>query len=211
MRSSHLGVQVRERGIDGVGVAEIAKAAELTHGALYAHFPSKDALVAEAFSHGFEKNLKATARPKAECSFQDHLTALFAASARDDLAGGCPMAASASEIGRQDGEVSARFASAFEQMVTTLEASLGDEEGATPNRQLAVATVAAQIGALVVRAPSQRRIKPCRTKYWSQRAKSFQRRRRPCRARTRAANAGQDRHRTSGAAFRMSARARSSR
>src|SRR5690606_30631404 len=119
-----------------------AKAAELTHGALYAHFPSKDALVAEAFSHGFEKNLKATARPKAECSFQDHLTALFAASARDDLAGGCPMAASASEIGRQDGEVSARFASAFEQMVTTLEASLGDEEGATPNRQLAVATVA---------------------------------------------------------------------
>jgi len=140
----------RERGIDGVGVAEIAKAAELTHGALYAHFPSKDALVAEAFSHGFEKNLKATARPKAECSFQDHLTALFAASARDDLAGGCPMAASASEIGRQDGEVSARFASAFEQMVTTLEASLGDEEGATPNRQLAVATVAAQIGALVV-------------------------------------------------------------
>jgi TetR/AcrR family transcriptional repressor of nem operon len=41
----------REKGIDGVGVAEIAKEAGLTHGALYKHFPSKDVLAAEAFSH----------------------------------------------------------------------------------------------------------------------------------------------------------------
>ena len=36
----------RERGIDGVGVAEISKKAGLTHGALYAQFPSKEALAA---------------------------------------------------------------------------------------------------------------------------------------------------------------------
>lgn len=54
--ASHL---FRKRGIDGVGVAEIAKEAGLTHGALYAHFPSKDALVAEAFSHGFQGNMAA--------------------------------------------------------------------------------------------------------------------------------------------------------
>ncbi len=35
-----------EKGFDGVGVAEVAKEAGLTHGALYAHFPSKDALAA---------------------------------------------------------------------------------------------------------------------------------------------------------------------
>jgi AcrR family transcriptional regulator len=40
----------RERGIDGVGVAEISKKAGLTHGALYAQFPSKEALAAEAFT-----------------------------------------------------------------------------------------------------------------------------------------------------------------
>ena len=40
---------LREKGIDGVGVAEIAKEAGLTHGALYKHFPSKDVLAAEAF------------------------------------------------------------------------------------------------------------------------------------------------------------------
>src|SRR5258708_14488391 len=41
----------QERGIDGVGVAEISKAAGLTHGALYAQFPSKQALPAEALAH----------------------------------------------------------------------------------------------------------------------------------------------------------------
>src|SRR5271154_5372425 len=42
----------RERGIDGVGVAEISKAAGLTPGALYGQFPSKQALVAEALAQG---------------------------------------------------------------------------------------------------------------------------------------------------------------
>ena len=44
---------IRERGIDGVGVAEIGKAAGLTHGALYAHFGSKaELLVAALRAHG---------------------------------------------------------------------------------------------------------------------------------------------------------------
>ncbi|MEI9805810.1 MAG: helix-turn-helix domain-containing protein [Pseudolabrys sp.] len=41
----------RERGFDNVTVAEIMKAAGLTHGAFYGHFPSKKALIAEAVAH----------------------------------------------------------------------------------------------------------------------------------------------------------------
>ena len=37
----------RERGFDKVGIAEIANAANLTHGAFYTHFESKEALCAE--------------------------------------------------------------------------------------------------------------------------------------------------------------------
>src|SRR5260370_42546391 len=44
----------RERGINGVGVAEISKTAGLTHGALYGQFQSKDALAAEALAQGFK-------------------------------------------------------------------------------------------------------------------------------------------------------------
>lgn len=39
---------LRARGLDAVGVAEITHAAGLTHGAFYGHFPSKEALAAEA-------------------------------------------------------------------------------------------------------------------------------------------------------------------
>jgi TetR/AcrR family transcriptional repressor of nem operon len=39
----------RERGIDGVGVAEIMQRAGLTHGGFYAHFKSKDDLMKAAF------------------------------------------------------------------------------------------------------------------------------------------------------------------
>lgn len=39
---------LRERGADRVGVADIVRAAGLRHGAFYAHFHSKEALLAEA-------------------------------------------------------------------------------------------------------------------------------------------------------------------
>src|ERR1700681_3025378 len=38
----------REKGFDGIGVADIMKAADLTHGGFYGHFASKDDLVAQA-------------------------------------------------------------------------------------------------------------------------------------------------------------------
>ena len=56
----------RERGIDGVGIAEICQQAGLTHGALYAQFPSKEALAAEALADGVNRGhlrMTATAAP----------------------------------------------------------------------------------------------------------------------------------------------------
>src|SRR3981189_181680 len=38
----------RERGVDGIGVAELMKEADLTHGGFYGHFDSREELVAEA-------------------------------------------------------------------------------------------------------------------------------------------------------------------
>ena len=142
----------REHGIDGVGVAEVAKAAGLTHGALYAHFASKDALVAEAFSYGFAQNLDAAraSTPDRRRPFEEHLADLFSVEARDNLAGGCPMTASASEIGRQGEDVSNRFAGAFEQVAKALEDTLEDRVPQSERRRLAIAAVAAQIGAVVV-------------------------------------------------------------
>ncbi len=142
----------RKQGIDGVGVAEVARAAGLTHGALYAHFPSKDALAAEAFSHGFEGS-KARIRARTgdrPPSFEEYLDAFFSARMRDSPATGCPMAASASEIARQGRAVRASFAQAFEEMAALMAGSIGDAIPPSRKRRLAIASVAAQIGAIAV-------------------------------------------------------------
>src|SRR5579864_8406171 len=76
----------RERGFDGAGVAEIMTAAGLTHGAFYAHFPSKEALEAEAVECAFAQSgrrvyaLTAEARDKKQAFLDEYLSAAH----RDD-------------------------------------------------------------------------------------------------------------------------------
>jgi len=141
----------REKGIDGVGVADIAKEAGLTHGALYKHFPSKQALAAEAFYHPVAtKKAKAGASDEGRESFESYLDAMFSVEHRDNLANGCPMTASASEIARQGPAVAASFTLAFQEKVAGLAASIRGRMPASQRRKLAVAALAAQIGAIAV-------------------------------------------------------------
>jgi TetR/AcrR family transcriptional regulator, transcriptional repressor for nem operon len=138
----------RERGIDGVGVAEISKQAGLTHGALYAQFPSKEALAAEAFAaasqEGWEQ-IKAD-RDGRPGTLTDCLDWYLSVGHRDNLATGCPMAASASEVARQDKVVCERFTEGFEQVVALMERGLGASPVKAEKRQHALAMMAAMIG-----------------------------------------------------------------
>jgi TetR/AcrR family transcriptional repressor of nem operon len=113
----------REKGIDGVGVAEISKEAGLTHGALYAHFPSKEALAAEAFGYGMERSRARLAAMSADgkVDLDAFLDFYLSSEQRDSPAHSCAMAASASEIGRQDVGLSERFAASFQRMARMFE------------------------------------------------------------------------------------------
>src|ERR1700758_133152 len=51
----------RERGVDGVGLAELMKAAGFTQGGFYNHFKSKDALVAAVMEKAMEEGGEAFA------------------------------------------------------------------------------------------------------------------------------------------------------
>jgi TetR/AcrR family transcriptional repressor of nem operon len=139
----------RQKGIDGVGVAEIAREAGLTHGALYKHFPSKDALAAEAFYHAIATRNVAKEEERTR-PFEQRLDAMFSTKHRDNLANGCPMTASASEIARQGTGVAASFTRAFREAVGSLEVSIKGKIPASKRRELAVSALAAQIGAIAV-------------------------------------------------------------
>jgi len=142
----------RERGIDGVGVAEISKEAGLTHGALYAHFKSKEELALAALAFGFEQS-------SASISPQDaggmpglatYLDASLSLAGRDDYAGGCPMAASASEIGRHDAALSHRYAEGYMGIVRAFERHIEQHGPGGDALARAMVAVAALIGGLAV-------------------------------------------------------------
>jgi len=140
----------RERGIDGVGVAEISKKAGLTHGALYAQFASKEALAAEAFASALGPGLEKMTADRAgrPASLSDFLDDYLSFDHRDNLAASCPMSASASEIARQDKIVCERFTEGFEQFVALIEGNLGASAVNADKRQRALAMMAAMIGGL---------------------------------------------------------------
>src|SRR5678815_3029070 len=48
----------RERGFAGLGVADLMKAADLTHGAFYGQFESKEDLMVQACARAFEDSLE---------------------------------------------------------------------------------------------------------------------------------------------------------
>ncbi|MBO1332773.1 TetR/AcrR family transcriptional regulator [Streptomyces sp. VRA16 Mangrove soil] len=103
----------REQGTH-VSVAELMKAAGLTHGGFYKQFASKEALVDEATAHAFgelARRYEAAAeqgtggRNPARRAFVD---AYLSVEHRDDAGAGCPVAGLAADIAREAGGSEAR-------------------------------------------------------------------------------------------------------
>jgi TetR/AcrR family transcriptional repressor of nem operon len=83
-------------------------------------------------------------------SFEEYLGGLYTTSQRDDLTTSCPMTASASDVGRQGAALSRSFAQAFEEEVAMMAGAIDEAVPQEVRRQLAVASIAAQIGAMAV-------------------------------------------------------------
>jgi AcrR family transcriptional regulator len=102
---------IRRAGCGGVGVADIMKEAGLTHGGFYAHFASRDAMLAEALEYaGRQSAARITQRAASrQAQGTSPLRALVEGYLADthllSCESGCPVAALASEMPRQAPEV----------------------------------------------------------------------------------------------------------
>ncbi len=98
-------------GYQGVGVADVMKDAGLTHGGFYAHFESRDAMLAEAIRHAGREAVslvweEATALlGKGMTPFRALVEAYLSDRHLKAVELGCPVAALASEMWRQNDEV----------------------------------------------------------------------------------------------------------
>jgi TetR/AcrR family transcriptional regulator, transcriptional repressor for nem operon len=94
----------REKGFEGVGVADLMRAAGMTHGGFYNHFESKDALGAAACAHALAQAVEAieSVAASADDEALDHYRRRYLSRKSRDAEGfRCPMVSFGADVSRQ--------------------------------------------------------------------------------------------------------------
>jgi TetR/AcrR family transcriptional repressor of nem operon len=143
--------QIRAHGPLGVGVAEIMKRAGLTHGGFYAHFKSKDALVAAAIAKMFEgaraRWQRAIEARDATSGLTIYIDSYLSAEHRDARETGCPIAALSSDLPRLPKMCRTAYADGTRSL-TELVAYRLHELGHSEADAVAASVIAELVGAL---------------------------------------------------------------
>lgn len=141
----------RERGLDGIGVADVMGEAGLTHGGFYGHFGSKDELKAAACARSLERSAARwtrfveTERDPVAAIVKRYLSAEH----RDDPGHGCAIAALGGDVGREGPEVRRAYTQGWAALLDILASVSPGRTGAARRRE-AIATYAALVGAVVL-------------------------------------------------------------
>jgi TetR/AcrR family transcriptional repressor of nem operon len=142
----------RREGFAGVGVAEIMRAADLTHGGFYGHFASKDDLVAQASRRSMEHSAEIWRKAAADATpegFAALLARYVSQRHRDDPAHGCAFAALGGDAARCAKPVRTAFAEGLEPLIEVLSEVVAGRSKAARRRK-AIATLSALVGAIVL-------------------------------------------------------------
>jgi TetR/AcrR family transcriptional regulator, transcriptional repressor for nem operon len=144
---------IRRSGYNGTGVADIMKDAGLTHGGFYAHFPSREAMLAEAADRAGSESVAMMERIAAKLPQQQALPAMLRAYlSKEHLEGietGCAAAALGSEMPRQTPEVRRAATRRIKEMID-LVARHSPDWGQPGAHERALVTVATMVGALML-------------------------------------------------------------
>src|SRR5215216_1472287 len=144
---------IRRSGYGGTGVADIMKDAGLTHGGFYAHFGSREAMLAEAADRAGAEGVAAAARVAAAAPPRQALPAMMRAYLSkahvEAVETGCGVAALCSETPRQAPEVRRAATRRIKEMID-LVARQSPEWGQPGAHENALFTVATMVGALVL-------------------------------------------------------------
>ena len=144
---------IRRSGYNGTGVADLMKEAGLTHGGFYAHFPSREAMLAEAADRAGAETVAALTRitdaAPAERALQSLLHAYLSKAHVESAETGCPVAALGSEMPRQTSEVRRASTRRIKEMIDIV-ARQSAEWGQAGAHERALVTVATMVGTLLL-------------------------------------------------------------
>ncbi len=144
---------LRERGIEGIGVDALAKAAGMTHGAIYSQFGSKEELAAAAIREALAEIraqwIADAGGGGAPDLFHKLVRSYVSRSHRDNPGTGCALAAMGPDATRHGYAVRQAFSDASIAMIDAMtRACPGETEDV--RRDEAIAIVAAMLGAVVL-------------------------------------------------------------
>jgi TetR/AcrR family transcriptional repressor of nem operon len=152
----------REEGVSGVGIGELMQSIGLTHGGFYAHFDSKDALVAEACDSVRSPLAQRYFEWAEEAGGAEGLRRMIrgyvSRQHRDDPGLGCLMPALAADVSRSAPEVRASFTRSLRRLLAGVArllpggrrapAAQADAEDAIPDEALVL--VSGMVGAVLL-------------------------------------------------------------
>ena len=148
----------RERGYNGIGVADLMKSAGLTHGGFYGNFKSKEDLLVEACQHAllgskarFQRSIEDAATP---ADGLDAITAAYLSAEHCANPGdGCAMATLGPDVARLSGSARHAFTAGARDQIDVLAGLLqnsGQGMDAAAGRRQAIEHTTAMIGAVVL-------------------------------------------------------------
>jgi TetR/AcrR family transcriptional regulator, transcriptional repressor for nem operon len=144
---------IRRSGYSGTGVAEIMKEAGLTHGGFYAHFDSREGMLAEAADRAGADGMDVMARVVASApphqALQAMLRAYLSKEHMEAVESGCAVAALGSEMPRQAPKVRRAATRRIKEMIDLVGRQLPDW-GKPGAHEQALVTLATAVGALVL-------------------------------------------------------------
>ncbi|SEL08425.1 transcriptional regulator, TetR family [Roseateles sp. YR242] len=146
----------RERGVAGVGLAEISREAGFTHGGFYGRFDSKEALAAEACTAAMDMGLErlTTQLSQQGGDLRQHLERYLSPAHRDAPGAGCAMAALAVDAAREGGQLGQAMSDGVAAYLQTLARHRPDGTVmAVPDAEdkaRAILLVSAMVGALTL-------------------------------------------------------------
>lgn len=148
----------RERGPEGVSVADIMQAAGMTHGGFYKHFASKDALLAEAIGRMFAEKralLAGDTPAAAAAALADYARTYLSPFHVTELGSGCPIAGLALDAARAGPPATEAVAAGTAAVIADIAHAHGDGGEEAALRDLIV-MVGSLVLARAVRDPALR-------------------------------------------------------
>ena len=143
----------REKGFEGIGIADLMKKVGLTHGGFYGHFASKEDLMVQTCSYAVDEILEqgqASRKPVKGRGYKAFIGRYLSTEHRDNPGQGCLIAALGVDAARQSPIIKQAFTQSFNRLVNALMNLLPANKTEAAKREQALMTLASLVGAQVI-------------------------------------------------------------